>query len=135
MALNIIGRAGSVPAIFGDAADMALMTNVVVDRDTGNVTLEIAHSDPRKRKQQVPVSKELAAVIREADNILAIAVDKVGDTERAELISLEPMSYGHRQPIPQDALEATVSELLQGGLTIDALSHRSSTGRFGGRRG
>ncbi|MEO0392222.1 MAG: hypothetical protein AAF213_03120 [Pseudomonadota bacterium] len=130
MAFNIIGRSGSVPAIFGDAKDMALMTNVLVDRATGAVTLELANANPRKRKQQIPVSKELAAVMREADHVVAVAVDRFGDTEKAELISLQPMSYGKRTSLPMATVVETVSGLLAGQLTIDTVVHRASIGWF-----
>ena len=131
MAFNIIGRSGSVPAIFGDAKDMAFMTNVLVDRNTGTVTLEISNANPRKRKQQVPVSKQIAAVMRDAKHVLAVAVDRFGDTEKAEVISLEPLSYGKRTPLPLSALTETVNGLLQGKLTIDTVVHRAGIRRFG----
>ncbi|MBV6633755.1 MAG: hypothetical protein KI792_12075 [Alphaproteobacteria bacterium] len=131
MAFNIVGRPGSTPAIFGDEADMKLMTKVNIDRVTGSVTLELANPNPRKRPQQVPVTGALANIIAQAKNVITVAVDRFGETAKAELISLDPLTYGVRHALGQAELDKTVSGLMTGGsMTVETVVHRAGLRRF-----
>lgn len=125
MTFNIVGRPGSTPAIFGDKADMKLMTKVNIDHVTGAVTLELANANPRKRPQQVPVGGALAKIIAQAKTVIAVAVDRVGETAKAEVISLDPLSFGVRHALEQAELDKAVSGLMTGGMTVETVVHRA----------